>query len=134
MQKEVRRATIAALAGNAVFGFSFMFSRIALGVASPFVMLTYRFLFAFIGLTVLAVWSAVTGRGREYHPNLTPSPATIKPPINISPDSFTTRSCSRSFSFALSLLLRSAGFFIIITIPAANIGINKIPIKSHPFQ
>ena len=64
MQKEVRRATIAALAGNAVFGFSFMFSRIALGVAPPFVMLMYRFLFAFAGLSLLALCCAAKKTGR----------------------------------------------------------------------
>ena len=64
MDRKTKIATVCALLGCSIFGFSFMFSRIALGVASPFVMLTYRFLFAFIGLTVLAIWSAVTGRGR----------------------------------------------------------------------
>ena len=65
MDRKTKIATVCALLGCSIFGFSFMFSRIALGIASPFVMLTYRFLFAFIGLTVLAIWSAVTGRGRE---------------------------------------------------------------------
>jgi len=65
MDRKTKIATVCALLGCSIFGFSFMFSRIALGVASPFVMLTYRFCFAFLGLSVLAVWSACTGRGRK---------------------------------------------------------------------
>ena len=65
MTKETKLATLAALAGNCIFGFSFMFSRIALSVASPFVMLTYRFCFAVLGLNLVALWSVRTGRGRK---------------------------------------------------------------------
>lgn len=50
-------ATIAALIGNSIFGFSFMFSRLALNVAAPFVMLMYRFIGAFIGMNILALWA-----------------------------------------------------------------------------
>lgn len=54
--------TLCALGGNAIFGFSFMFSRLALEVASPFVMLTYRFLTAAALLTVVALWAMRTGQ------------------------------------------------------------------------
>lgn len=57
MKNKTTAATLCALAGNAIFGFSFMFSRIALGIATPFVMLTYRFILAVIGLSVMALWS-----------------------------------------------------------------------------
>lgn len=57
MTNKTTAATLCALCGNAIFGFSFMFSRIALGVATPFVMLTYRFILAVIGLSVMALWS-----------------------------------------------------------------------------
>ena len=56
------RATLAALCGNAIFGFSFMFSRLALNVASPFVMLMYRFGVAFGVLSLVALWAAGSGR------------------------------------------------------------------------
>jgi len=65
MTKETRLATLAALLGNAIFGFSFMFSRIALGIAQPFVMLMYRFIGAFLGLNLLALWSVLSGRNRR---------------------------------------------------------------------
>jgi len=57
MTNKTTAATLCALCGNAIFGFSFMFSRIALGVATPFVMLTYRFILAVLGLSIAAVWS-----------------------------------------------------------------------------
>ncbi|MBQ2991044.1 MAG: DMT family transporter [Clostridia bacterium] len=65
MNRETRLATIAALIGNSVFGFSFMFSRIALGIAPPFVMLMYRFIGAFLGMSVLALWSCAFSVGRR---------------------------------------------------------------------
>ena len=57
MTNKTTAATLCALGGNAIFGFSFMFSRIALGVATPFVMLTYRFILAVLGLSLMAIWS-----------------------------------------------------------------------------
>ena len=61
-KKSVLPVTLAALAGNGIFGFSFMFSRIALTQASPFVMLMYRFLIAFAAINLVALWSRRTGR------------------------------------------------------------------------
>jgi len=58
MNRGERLGTLAAIIGNGIFGFSFMFSRIALGITSPFVMLTYRFLLAFALLNLVALWSA----------------------------------------------------------------------------
>jgi len=52
------RAMLAALTGNSIFGFSFMFSRIALESTSPFVMLMYRFVFAFALVSGIAFWAA----------------------------------------------------------------------------
>ena len=56
-RKKTVLATLAALGGNAIFGFSFMFSRIALGAADPFVMLMYRFLLAFLAVEAIALFS-----------------------------------------------------------------------------
>lgn len=44
---------LGAMTGTCIFGFSFMFSRIALSVASPYVMLMYRFVLAFATLNIL---------------------------------------------------------------------------------
>ena len=65
MNRQLKLATIAAIIGNGVFGFSFMFSRIALGIASPFVMLMYRFIGAFLGMCVLAFVSRLAGLGKN---------------------------------------------------------------------
>lgn len=48
---------LGALLGNSIFGFSFMFSRVALSVASPFVMLMHRFLLAIAVLLLIALWA-----------------------------------------------------------------------------
>ena len=47
------KATIAALVGYAIFGFSFLFSKIALEVASPSILLALRFGIAFLALNLL---------------------------------------------------------------------------------
>ena len=47
------RAHLAALLGYSIFGFSFLFSKIALGMTSPFVLLSIRFLVAFAVLNLL---------------------------------------------------------------------------------
>ena len=52
--------TLAVLGGTGIFGFSFMFSRLALNVAQPFVMLMYRFLIAFLLVGLIALWARRT--------------------------------------------------------------------------
>ena len=61
-KKKNTAAYISVLIGNSIFGFSFMFSRVALNAARPFVMLMYRFIIAFLGMTILALWSRKTKR------------------------------------------------------------------------
>lgn len=50
-----RLGMLAAILGTSIFGFSFMFSRIALAVATPYVMLMYRFVLAFLTLNALVL-------------------------------------------------------------------------------
>ena len=57
LKNPVLWGTLAALVGNGIFGFSFMFSRMALTVSSPFVMLAWRFSAAFAFINVLSVVS-----------------------------------------------------------------------------
>lgn len=54
-QKTNPAALLCAALGNGIFGFSFMFSRLALNITSPFVMLMYRFDLAFIVLLTVAL-------------------------------------------------------------------------------
>lgn len=55
----MRKAAMAAIAGNVIFGFSFMFSRVVLFSVNAFVMLALRFLIAFLVMTALIAVKAV---------------------------------------------------------------------------
>ena len=59
-------ATLAALIGNGISGFSFMFSRMALSIASPFVLLMYRFSAALLLLSLVALWAHKTQRTDDF--------------------------------------------------------------------
>ena len=51
------RATVFALAAQIIFGFSFMFTKIALKTASPLVVIADRYIIAFLGLTIVMIIS-----------------------------------------------------------------------------
>lgn len=53
-------ATLASLAGYSIFGFSFLFSKLALDMTSPFVLLSVRFLTAFLVLNLLLLTKRVS--------------------------------------------------------------------------
>ena len=55
MDRQEKLAMLGALCGNSIFGFSFMFSRMALQVAPPSVLLMYRFVLAAAVLLLIAV-------------------------------------------------------------------------------
>lgn len=61
MTKREKMAMLGALCGNGIFGFSFMFSRMALGAASPAVMLMMRFVLAATVLCLVAVIASRRG-------------------------------------------------------------------------
>ena len=50
------KATLAALLGYSIFGFCFLFSKTALGFASPFLLLAVRFFIAFIALNAVLIF------------------------------------------------------------------------------
>jgi len=60
-----RLGMLAAMTGTCIFGFSFMFSRIALTVASPYVMLMYRFVLAFVTLNLLVGGLRLAGFNKD---------------------------------------------------------------------
>lgn len=62
MQKRERLGLLAAMIGNSIFGFSFMFSRMALQAVQPFVLLGYRFVIAFALISLIALWARRTGQ------------------------------------------------------------------------
>lgn len=51
--KQSTLAMLAALGGYAIFGFSFLFSKLALNVTSPFILLAVRFVLAFLVLNLI---------------------------------------------------------------------------------
>lgn len=53
MKNKTVSATIAALTAQVIFGFSFMFTKIALGYASPITVIADRYMVAFIGLSIV---------------------------------------------------------------------------------
>lgn len=54
-QKTIQLAMAGALFANVIFGFSFLFTKLALMVASPVLLLAYRFTFAFLLMSVIAL-------------------------------------------------------------------------------
>lgn len=48
-------ATLAALAAQIIFGFSFMFTKISLGFSSPLAVIADRYIVAFVGLTLVMI-------------------------------------------------------------------------------
>ncbi|MBR2974070.1 MAG: DMT family transporter [Clostridia bacterium] len=52
-ENKILPATLAALGAQVIFGFSFMFTKIALGYASPLTVIADRYIVAFLGLTVV---------------------------------------------------------------------------------
>lgn len=57
-------ALLAALAASTIFGFSFMFSKVALEVAAPTVLLAFRFSASFAVMTLLIGVNALVGKVR----------------------------------------------------------------------
>ena len=57
-----KKALISAVIGNSIFGFSFLFSKVALQIAKPSVMLAGRFVLAFLVLNGIVLVSKVVKR------------------------------------------------------------------------
>lgn len=64
------KASLAAFFSNVFFGFSFLFSKQALGEASPLVLLAYRFLLAFLLMNILIATKTVkvSLKGKDLRP------------------------------------------------------------------
>ena len=56
------KALLAVIIGNSIFGFSFLFSKIALELTIPSVMLAIRFTVAFLALTLTVMIGKMTGK------------------------------------------------------------------------
>ncbi len=56
------KALIAVILGNSIFGFSFLFSKIALEITIPSVMLAVRFTVAFLALNLVVIFGKFTNK------------------------------------------------------------------------
>ena len=53
MHNKIIKATIGALIGQSIFGFTFMFTKIALNYASPMTVIANRYIIAFLAMTIV---------------------------------------------------------------------------------
>lgn len=56
MANKTVKATLSALMAQVIFGFSFMFTKIALGSASPLTVIADRYLMAFLGMSIVMLF------------------------------------------------------------------------------
>ena len=56
-KKTIILATLAALTGQVIFGFTFLFTKIALNTASPLVLIADRYIVAFLAMTLVILFS-----------------------------------------------------------------------------
>ncbi len=57
MKNKTVKATLSALCAQIIFGFSFMFTKIALGSASPLTVIADRYIMAFLGMSVVMIFT-----------------------------------------------------------------------------
>ena len=57
MKNKTILATLAALGAQVIFGFSFMFTKIALGSASPLTVIADRYIVAFVGMSIAMIFT-----------------------------------------------------------------------------
>lgn len=110
-----------AFTGNAIFGFSFLFSKLAMDVAEPFVLLAVRFLTAFAVMHLLKTLHLVPCdlKGKNLRPLLLLG--LMQPVIYFICESYGIRETSSSF----------AGI-IIALIPIAGVGLGTVLLKERP--
>lgn len=107
--------------GNAIFGFSFLFSKLAMDVAEPFVLLAVRFLTAFVVMSLLRMLRLVPCdlKGKDLKPLL--FLGLMQPVIYFICESYGIRETSSSF----------AGI-IIALIPIAGVVLGTVILKERP--
>lgn len=107
--RSVRLHMLMAFTGNAIFGFSFLFSRLALNVAEPSVLLAVRFLVAFLLMTVLQLTGVVRCdlKGKDIRPLLLLG--LYQPVVYFICESYGIKLTSSSFAGILIALIPIAG-------------------------
>ena len=128
MQKRERLGLLAAAIGNGIFGFSFMFSRMALEVAQPFVLLGYRFVIAFALISLIALWARRTGQTGWLRFQLSPAGFIRLLPLGIC-QPVVYFLCE---SYGISLTNATFSGVIIALIPIAVLAFGAVFLKEKP--
>lgn len=100
------------VAGNSIFGFSFLFSKLALNIAEPFVLLTMRFLIAFLIMYLLKSLGVVKMnlKGKDLKSLLLLG--LLQPVIYFICESYGIMYSSSSFAGIIIALIPIAGVFL----------------------
>lgn len=136
MDNTRKKAFLAALVGNSIFGFSFLFSKIALDITSPSVLVAIRFLVAFIVLNLFVfvgkqikrkdgsalVEFSLKGKPRKYLILL----AIFQPVIYFLAESYGIKYTSSAFAGTIISVIPLMG--IVLDVLIMHIGVSKTQI------
>lgn len=116
MTRNEKLHMLMAFTGNAIFGFSFLFSKLALNVAEPLVLLSVRFLTAFLVMTLLRATGLMpcSLKGKKLLPLITLG--LLQPVFYFICESYGIKLTSSSFSGIIIALCPIAGLFLGIII------------------
>lgn len=124
------KALIAVILGNSIFGFSFLFSKIALELTIPSVMLAVRFTVAFLALNLVVVLGKSTGKLKF---SLKGKPlkyvlllALFQPGIYFITESYGIKLTSSAFAGTIIAVIPIAGILCDVFIMRARVGKNQI--------
>lgn len=119
--KNENLSMLMAFTGNAIFGFSFLFSKLALDVAEPFVLLTVRFLTAYLLMTFLIVTGILPChlKGKNIKPLILLG--IFQPVLYFICESYGIKLTSSSFAGT-----------IIALVPIAGVGLGAVFLKEKP--
>jgi len=114
-------ATLAALGAQVIFGFSFMFTKIALGYTSPLTVIADRYIAAFIGLSIVMV-ATRTKIKRHKSTGLLILMSILQPVLYFIFESYGIRMTTSSFSSIMISMIpvvsMVSGIFVLKEIPS----------------
>lgn len=121
-----RKACAAALCGNAIFGFSFLASKIAMDAAEPLVLLAARFLFSLVFMTALVAVGAVKLRLKGKRPARLLPLGILQPVIYFLCESYGIKFTNSSFAGTMIALIPLATLFLGILLLGEKCGLRQV--------
>lgn len=124
------KALIAVILGNSIFGFSFLFSKIALELTVPSVMLAVRFTVAFLALNLVVLFGKLTGKlqfslkGKPFKYVLLLS--LFQPGLYFVTESYGIKLTSSAFAGTIIAVIPIAGILFDVFIMHAKVGKKQI--------